>query len=172
MGQDNPFDQALEEALRLSSQHEAALRVVESLTEDLAVAVARKTNNLVNVELVTEARAATLGDLLKGFGIPVNPRMGSDREDQQVRQYLVASANNERRVLWGIRFSDSGYPVTLLGPEEDASNTCFAEEDLRAAFVEAAKHGRVGRKLAGLERNAKESAARQAQGQDPRAGTP
>jgi hypothetical protein len=170
MGQDNPFDQALEEALQLSSQHEAALRVVESLTKDLAGAVARKTNNLVNVELVTEARAATLGDLLKGFGVPAIPRIGSDREDQEVRQYLVASSNNDRRVLWGIKFSDSGYPVTLLGPEENASNTCFAEEDLRAAFVEAAKHGRVGRKISGLERNARESAARKAQ--DPRPGTP
>jgi hypothetical protein len=161
MEDSNPFNDAIAEALQRSANHQAALELAAQLTQKLAAAVKKQTNGVVRVSLVTEARALTLGDVLVNFGIQKTLQVGKDKEDQQVRQYVIASAERENRALWALTFDDEGYPVTIRGPEEAVSITCFTEDDLRDAFITAARHGRVGRKIAALVRGVEESSARE-----------
>lgn len=145
------FDSAVEHALELSHQHYAARTTVEHLTRELSASVLARTEHLVRVAFVEGSRAlATLGAAvarLAGAGVGIDP------EDQTARGYVVAEVDsNARRVLWEVEFHDAGYPVTIHGPSPGATTTCLSEDDVRDAFIDAAGHGLVGRKLDSLAR--------------------
>lgn len=150
MERTNPFDAAFAQALQQSSQHDAAIRIIEELAKQLDDAIRRKTAGAVSIDLVPANRASSLVDLWPSLKSMLPPTVGSDSEDREVRMYVVAKAGNERRVLWGVVVVEGGYPVVIDGPETGATLSCFSEEDVQSAFTEAAGHVRVGRKVANL----------------------
>lgn len=155
----NPFEDAVDEALRQSDEHDAAVSLVESLTEQLSDAVFRKTGGKVRIELIAEAQALTLGSVLSSLRNAAGPSIGTDREDRVERQYVVAKGGTESRALWAVTYSEAGFPVTLRGPQPDASTTCFSDRDLVEEFLGAVRHGRVGRKIANLAKEQPDSGA-------------
>lgn len=145
------FDSAIEQALSLSARHDAAYDLVRCLTRELAQTVSSRTQGVVTIALVATGGAALASFVARMAGEVSGPRVGLDDEDRQVRQLVRARAKSgESRTLWEVEFADTGYPVTLRGPEHGASVTCFSDEDVRDGFVSAAAHGIVGRKLAAL----------------------
>ena len=153
MSGSNDFDAAIDEALVLSARHEGALRLVQSLTRELAASVQSKTAGLVTVDLIPKAEMPRL-EIGSLFGFQPEPRIGKDKEDKQVEQFVVAVAKDDRRALWEVQFDDTGYPVILRGPLPDTVVTCFHEADVRGAFLDAARSGLVGRKLSALAAHA------------------
>ncbi|MBC8072423.1 MAG: hypothetical protein IAG13_29135 [Deltaproteobacteria bacterium] len=152
MSAPHDFDTAIDAALNASADHDRALAAVRALTHELAQSVSKRTSGGVKIELVNADEAARyVSQMLTAF--KVGPQVGADEEDRQLRQVLVATGKSgAARALWEIQFADTGYPVTLRGPENNATVDCYSEEDLRDAFVQASAHGLVGRKIAGLNR--------------------
>jgi hypothetical protein len=152
MNEPHDFASAIAQAFEGRDQFEAAEQVVEELVEELHAAVSARTGGVIRVELASESRARDFGLTLGEFlGFPNPPRLGRDAEDVQVRRFVVARTTSlAARALWEIEFSERGYPITIRGPETNASTTCYAEEDVREQFLIAASHTRVGRKLAAL----------------------
>ncbi len=149
MSASNAFDEAIDEALRLSTQYDCALQLIEELTEELNRSVSARTGGTVSVELMTERKVSGL-DLGRALGL-TPPRMGRDQEDKQTRLFVIASNRSDtKRALWEVELADGGYPVVIHGPAADSSVTYIHEDDVRLGFIEAARHGRVGHKLAAL----------------------
>jgi hypothetical protein len=156
MNEPSDFASAIAQAFEGRDQFEAALAVVRGLVDELDQAVAARTGGAIHVEAATESRARDFGLTLGEFlGLAGPPRLGHDQEDAQVRRFVVArTSTRAARALWEIEFSERGYPITIRGPETNASTTsttCYSEEDVREQFLAAASHTRVGRKLAALE---------------------
>ena len=158
------MDAAIEKAFALSQKLDSAQSLVEELTAALAKSVAARTEGLVEVSIEPVSRFDTTVRGILGYAAALHQttrqrEIGDDREDRQVRQFVIASVGGVKgttRALWEVALDPrSGYPVTIHGPEEDDSVSCFSEADVREAFVAAAGHGLVGRKIAALYEHAK-----------------
>ncbi len=144
------FDTAIDQALKASQSNLAAVEHVRKLTIQLNHAVSRKTNGRVVIQLWSKHGNVTGHDELIEL---VNTWKDNAQyaSELAVRISVVAislpQSPETRKTLWDVEFSDEGYPVTLYGPEYDASVTCTGEDDVTKAFLEAAGHAVVGRKL-------------------------
>lgn len=145
------FDQVLEQAFQASKANLSAVEDVLSLQEQLNASVLRVTDGAVAVQLYAKQNAIQGRDEL--IETIETWKQGERYANELAARIEVAAVKLpaqdpvQRTTLWEVEFTDTGYPVTLFGPELDSSVTCVTPEDLAEAFVEAARHGVVGRKL-------------------------
>lgn len=140
------FHDAVERALDLSRVYRTARAAVVGLTREFAESVRSVAGGDVNVELIDATGLESLVAAIAAMSTGAR----ADPEDRRARQAVVVSGKGVSRALWEIEFDDAGYPVTLRGPERGAVVTCYDDEALREAFIDAASKGIVGRKIEGV----------------------
>ncbi|MBL4635074.1 MAG: hypothetical protein JKY56_14475, partial [Kofleriaceae bacterium] len=148
------FKSAVDTALSVSKDFQGAKADVRELVNRYASAVADEMPH-IRIYLSRFGELGKTAGLLATIAtigsISAPRRIGDDAEDKDARLLVVASNGTTDKILWEVILDKgAGYPITIVGPEGDATNLCFTQEDLRTAFIDAAGKGVVGRKLRSL----------------------
>jgi hypothetical protein len=148
------FDEAVKVSLSAGQDFLNALQDLRDITRELGESVKNATGDAVTVDF--SSTGTVLGKVIKE--LIDGPRPGVDPDDRLQTAVVVAKGKHEERVLWKVKWSPNGYPMTVIAPD-DSVILCVTREDLEQTFIDLLKQGATGRKIKVLQENATKQAS-------------
>jgi hypothetical protein len=148
------FDEAVRVSLSAGQDYLNALQDLRDITRELGDSVKKATGDAVTVDF--SSTGTVLGKVIKE--LISGPQPGVDPDDRLQTAVVVAKGKHAERVLWKVKWSPNGYPMTVIAPD-DSVILCVTREDLEQTFIELLKQGATGRKIRVLQENSTKQAS-------------
>lgn len=133
------FDDAVQASLSAGQSYAQALKDVDDLVGAVSEAVQKATGGAVTVE-------SSPGYKKGSFSTKATLEGAAPEQEPQKRVIIARGKEGAAEVLWKVKQSADGYPMTVIAQDESVI-MCVTRDDLEQTFIELLQQGITGRKI-------------------------
>jgi hypothetical protein len=145
------FDHAVQVSLSAGQSYVQALKDIDDLIGEVSEAVQRATDGSVTVESSPGYRKGS-------FSFKATFEGAAPEQDPQKRVVVARSKDGAAEILWKVKHSADGYPMTVIA-QDDSVIMCVTREDLEQTFIDLLQQGIIGRRIRQLQEKSTKQAS-------------